>query len=98
MVSKKPNDLKISIAFVKGVGVIATEIGMGSSIRNDLRQGMDLEEATAKAYASILPRVPLGRAGQPEDVANLVAFLSSSESDYMTGQSINITGGFLMCH
>ena len=38
-------------------------------------------------------RVPLGRLETPEDVANIVAFLASPESDYMTGQAINITGG-----
>ena len=37
--------------------------------------------------------IPLGRIEVPEDVANLVAFLASSDSDYMTGQAINITGG-----
>jgi NAD(P)-dependent dehydrogenase (short-subunit alcohol dehydrogenase family) len=37
--------------------------------------------------------IPLGRVETPEDVANLVLFLSSSEADFMTGQAINITGG-----
>lgn len=37
--------------------------------------------------------IPLKRAGTPEDVAKVVAFLASDESDYMTGQAINITGG-----
>lgn len=37
--------------------------------------------------------IPLGRLGKPSDVANVVAFLVSDQSDYMTGQAINITGG-----
>jgi len=37
--------------------------------------------------------IPMGRLGLPNDVARLVCFLASDESDYMTGQSINITGG-----
>ena len=37
--------------------------------------------------------IPLGRVETPEDVANLVVFLASSEADFMTGQAINITGG-----
>ncbi|CAF1507936.1 unnamed protein product [Rotaria sordida] len=37
--------------------------------------------------------VALNRTGQPEDVANLVSFLASKHSDYMTGQSIMINGG-----
>lgn len=40
--------------------------------------------------------IPLGRIGTPEEVANLVAFLASDASSYMTGQAVNITGGQLM--
>lgn len=40
--------------------------------------------------------IPLGRLGTPDDVGSLVAFLASDESSYITGQSINITGGQLM--
>jgi len=42
-------------------------------------------------------RVPLGRYGTPRDIARVVAFLASQEANYMTGQSINVTGG-LMVH
>ena len=38
-------------------------------------------------------KVPLGRGCQYEDVANVVVFLASDESSYMTGQAINVTGG-----
>ncbi len=41
-------------------------------------------------------QVPLGRLCEPEDVAKIVAFLCSSEADYMTGQAINVTGGQVM--
>ncbi len=37
--------------------------------------------------------VALHRTGQPEDVANLVSYLASKDSDYMTGQNIMINGG-----
>lgn len=37
--------------------------------------------------------IPLGRIGQPDDVANLVSFLASKHSDYITGQGILINGG-----
>ena len=40
--------------------------------------------------------IPLGRIGSPEEVGNLVAFLASSASSYITGQAFNITGGQLM--
>ena len=79
-------------------GFIATEMGTGTNIRKEVRNGMSIEEATAKAYASVLPQIPMGRVGQPEDVAKVVAFLASMDSDYMTGQSINVSGGLLMSH
>jgi 3-oxoacyl-[acyl-carrier protein] reductase len=46
--------------------------------------------------AEYLSRVPLGRAGLPEDVANVVHFLASPDADYVTGQVINVCGGMVM--
>lgn len=40
--------------------------------------------------------IPLGRLATPEDIANAVAFLSSDEAAYMTGQAVNVTGGLWM--
>ncbi|MFW6334279.1 MAG: SDR family NAD(P)-dependent oxidoreductase [Desulfosalsimonas sp.] len=40
--------------------------------------------------------IPLGRIGEPEEVAELAAFLASNASSYITGQAINVTGGQLM--
>jgi NAD(P)-dependent dehydrogenase (short-subunit alcohol dehydrogenase family) len=53
------------------------------------RTGAAVGSVKARAVADI----PLGRIQTPEDVANLVAWLASSESDYVTGQAINIEGG-----
>jgi 3-oxoacyl-[acyl-carrier protein] reductase len=41
-------------------------------------------------------RIPLGRAGQPQDVAEAVAFLASDASKHMTGQTLHINGGRIM--
>jgi meso-butanediol dehydrogenase/(S,S)-butanediol dehydrogenase/diacetyl reductase len=41
-------------------------------------------------------KIPLGRLGTPEDVAGVVLFLASSDADYMTGQSVNVSGGMIM--
>ncbi|HBT14649.1 MAG TPA: SDR family oxidoreductase, partial [Erwinia persicina] len=40
--------------------------------------------------------IPLKRAGLPEDVAGLVAFLASDDARYITGQTINVDGGLIM--
>src|SRR3984893_7281962 len=40
--------------------------------------------------------IPLGRVSAPDDVARIAAFLASDESSYMTGESINLSGGLLM--
>ena len=43
-----------------------------------------------------LDRIPLGRAGTPNDVAGVIGFLVSGKADYMTGQVIQINGGLYM--
>jgi meso-butanediol dehydrogenase/(S,S)-butanediol dehydrogenase/diacetyl reductase len=40
--------------------------------------------------------IPMGRAGNGEDVAGLVTFLASTEAAYITGQTINVDGGLMM--
>ena len=44
----------------------------------------------------ILEQIPLKRQGNPEEAANVVKFLASEDSSYITGQVINIDGGMLM--
>ena len=45
---------------------------------------------------NILNKIPMNKFGIPDDVANLVYFLSSDESSYITGQNFNVNGGMLM--
>lgn len=42
--------------------------------------------------SDLVERIPIGRLGLPEDVAKLVAFLSSDEAEFITGQAYNLTG------
>ena len=45
---------------------------------------------------AILENIPLGRLGQPQDVANLVCFLASDAAAYITGQTLTVDGGMVM--
>lgn len=61
------------------------------------RQWSELENwETGQAWKQRVSAVPLGRPQTTDDVAGLAAFLASKDSDYMTGQSINIEGGLTM--
>jgi len=48
-----------------------------------------------KALEGTLSRVPMKRMGKPEEVSNLVLFLASDESSYMTGSTVVVDGGWL---
>lgn len=48
------------------------------------------------AWDSMLQRIPMGYAGKPSDVGNLVAFLASDEAAYITSEVINVGGGMIV--
>lgn len=48
------------------------------------------------AFAAIEKTIPLGRAGTPEEVARVIAFLASDDAAYLVGETIEINGGLLM--
>jgi len=49
-----------------------------------------------EAWKRRIRGIPLGRPERAEDVANVVAFLAGPDSDYMTGQALNVDGGIVM--
>ena len=54
------------------------------------------ENLSDDAKGKFLQNIPLGKSGTCADVANLALFLASEESNYITGQVINVDGGLLM--
>lgn len=69
----------------KGITVNAVAPGFIQTAMTDT-----LPENVKDGY---LKQIPVGRFGSPEDVANVVEFLASEKSDYVTGQVIEVTGG-----
>lgn len=51
---------------------------------------------TQHRKANILDKIPLGRFGDPKEVAYAVAFLASEKASYITGETLNISGGIYM--
>jgi NAD(P)-dependent dehydrogenase (short-subunit alcohol dehydrogenase family) len=73
------------------VNAVCPGIVAGTDMRREVEVhgaalGLPPSEERARA-------IPLGRLAEPEDVANVVAFLVSDEARYMTGQAVNVTGG-----
>ena len=67
--------------------------GIASGLKPDDMTSKEYRDQMIEKYAQT---VPLGRVGQPEDVAQAAAYLASSESDFLTGLAINVTGGAWM--
>jgi len=70
-------------------GNIATERLMSHIEERARRQGVGLEQAVQVEES----RIPMGVLGEPEDVANLVAFLASARARYITGTTVQVDGG-----
>jgi meso-butanediol dehydrogenase/(S,S)-butanediol dehydrogenase/diacetyl reductase len=77
-------------------GLIQTDQWLGELKKRARIEGISIEEMERQFLAPLKRLIPLGRPGKPEEIANMVAFLASSESDYITGQAINVCGGWVM--
>lgn len=79
---------------------VAREVGSRSITCNAIAPGF-IETAMTAVLSedfkqNAVKQIPLGRVGNPEDVANAVAFLASDQASYVTGHVLNVNGGMLM--
>ncbi len=78
---------------------LAAELGPRKILVNAVLPGpVETEGAQAMVNwegfkAQMLPKIPLGRVGQPRDIASVVSFLASDDAGWMTGQLIPVAGG-----
>lgn len=85
------------IAFTKAV---AREGGAYGINVNAITPGLTSTDMTAKfvgeARQSVVKNIPLGRVGLPEDIARATVFLASEYADFITGEIMDVDGGFMM--
>lgn len=85
------------IGFTKS---LAREMASRGITVNAVAPGFIATDMTAampeKAQEHVLTSIPLGKMGNPEDIANAVLFLASDKASYITGQVIHVDGGMVM--
>ena len=79
---------------------IAKEVGRKNVTVNAIAPGFIMTEMTAKMPDKVLDmmreKAPLGRLGEPEDIANACLFLASDESRFVTGTVLSVDGGVVL--
>ncbi|MGB8417434.1 SDR family NAD(P)-dependent oxidoreductase [Paraburkholderia sp.] len=80
---------------VMAKGIAIDLAGRGITV-NNIQPGPTVTDMTVDHIERIKPLIPLKRAGNPDEIAGLVAYLASKESGYMTGSSITIDGGMAL--
>ncbi len=80
-------------ALVKGT---ALDLAPRRITVNNVQPGPTETDMTSALREHVVPRVPLGRLAEPEEIAGLVAYLASAEAGFVTGASLTIDGGFVL--
>ncbi len=76
-------------------GILVNCVAPGSTITDATRELFYSENAVMQARArQLLAHIPLGRAAQPEEIADAVIFFAAPESSYLTGQVLSVDGGW----
>jgi NAD(P)-dependent dehydrogenase (short-subunit alcohol dehydrogenase family) len=73
-------------------GIRVNGIGPGTILTELAKQAV---MSSPESRHTILSRTPMGRCGEPEEVASIAAFLASDDASYMTGQTLYVDGGRL---
>ncbi len=86
------------VSFTKSFALEYAEAGLrcNAVIPGVTETAQPLADSTIEELRSRGKRIPLGRIGQPEDIAKVVCFLLSDDAAYMTGQSVPVNGGAIM--
>jgi NAD(P)-dependent dehydrogenase (short-subunit alcohol dehydrogenase family) len=83
---------KVMAVALAPYGIRVNAIGPGTILTEMAREAVLTDDA---ARRKILSRTPLGRCGEPEEIAAVAAFLASDDASYLTGQTIYPDGGRL---
>jgi len=87
-------------ALVSMTRAIAREVAKEGINVNAVAPGMVMTEMVAKLWEErkeqYLSRIPLYRIAQPEEIADVIVFLASDRASYMTGTTLDLTGGLMM--
>ncbi|MFN4140495.1 SDR family NAD(P)-dependent oxidoreductase [Aestuariivirga sp.] len=67
---------------------------LAPGLTNTPMNPLDTPEGMAE-YVKVMPHIPMGRVGQPEDMVGAAVFLASDESSYVTGATVLVDGGYL---
>jgi len=85
------------IGFTK---TLALELGARNITVNAIAPGFietDMTQSLSEEYQkNLLSKIPLGRTGTPEDIANAVLFLASTAASYVTGTTLHVNGGMYL--
>jgi 3-oxoacyl-[acyl-carrier protein] reductase len=79
-------------SLVRGVAIDLAPRGITV---NNIQPGPTATDMTADYGEMVKPLVPLGRMGEPEEIAGLVAYLASARAGFITGSSLTIDGGYV---